>query len=388
MSSEHRAILHVDMDAFFAAVEVLDNPELKGKPVIVGGTPETRGVVAAASYEVRRFGVHSAMSSYRALKLCPHAVIIKPRGGRYGEVSRQVMEILERYTPLVEQISIDEAFLDVTGSEHLFGPAPDIGRDIKRRIREELQLTASVGVAPNKFLAKLASDLEKPDGFVVIEQANAAAVLAPLPVGKLWGVGKVTERELADIGVHRVGDLLTRPREKLKDCLGSYTDTLLELAQGLDDRPVETEDAQKSIGAETTFPKDIADREVLRGWMCKLVERVGRELRESGMRTRTVNIKARFPDFTTITRAQTLPAPTAATKTIRETALEMLMERVPKTKPLRLLGVSVSNLVMPGEGQLELFPDEVEEKAEALDHIVDEIQERFGPDALRSAGTV
>jgi DNA polymerase-4 len=376
------------MDAFFAAVEVLDNPELKGKPVIVGGTPETRGVVAAASYEVRKFGVHSAMSSYRALKLCPHAVVIKPRGRRYGEVSRQVMEVLHGYTPLVEQISIDEAFLDVTGSTHLFGPAPEIGRDIKKRIRGELHLTASVGVAPNKFLAKLASDLEKPDGFVVIEEANAAAVLAPLPVGKLWGVGKVTEQELADIGVRRIGDLFTRPREKLEECLGSYTDTLLELAQGLDDRPVETEGETKSIGAETTFPEDIAGRDELRRWVCKLVERVGRELRESGMRARTVNIKARFPDFTTITRAQTLPAPTAATRTIRETATELLMERVPKSKALRLLGVTVSNLVTPGEGQLELFPDEAEEKSEALDRIVDEIQEKFGLDALRSGGII
>jgi DNA polymerase-4 len=378
-----KTILHVDMDAFFASVEVLDNPSLLGKPVIVGSPPESRGVVAAASYEARKFGIHSAMSSYRALKLCPSAVLIKPRMERYCEISSQIRAIFLSYTPLVEPISIDEAFLDVTGSEALFGTGIEIARAIQARIKDELHLAASVGVAPNKFLAKLASDLEKPNGLVVITHETAEAILFPLPVSKLWGVGKVTQQELASINVHKVKDLFTCPRPQLEELLGSYTDTLLELAQGQDDREIVTEGEQKSIGAETTFPQDISDRPLLQKKLSILVERVSRELRETGLKARTINIKARFADFTTITRAQTLPAPTSSTRTIKETAHDLLLNRVAQ-KPLRLIGVSVSNLITPGEGQQELFLDEDEEKEDAIDRAKDELQDRFGPNALRS----
>ncbi len=376
-------ILHVDMDAFFTSVEVLDNPELRGKPVIVGSPPESRGGVAAASYEARKFGIRSAMSSYRALQLCRKAILIKPRMRRYAEISAKIRDIFLSYTPLVEPISIDEAFLDVTGSEALFGTGIEIGRAIKNRIKDELQLPASVGVASNKFLAKLASDLEKPNGFVVIKPEDAEATLAELPVGKLWGVGKVTEKELASLNIHQVKDLFTCPRKQLEALLGSYTDTILELARGIDDREVTTDGEQKSIGAETTFAQDISDRKELQKKLSILVERVARELRETGMKAKTINIKARFPDFTTITRAQTLPSPTATTRTIRDTALQLLHQRVAK-KPLRLLGVSVSNLINPQEGQQELFLDEDEEKADAVDRAKDELQDRFGPSALRS----
>jgi DNA polymerase-4 len=378
-----RTIIHVDMDAFYASVEVLDNPSLAGKPLIVGGPPESRGVVAAASYEARKFGVHSAMSSYRAKKLCPHCIILAPRFGRYAEVSRRVFDIFHEYTPLVEPISIDEAFLDLTGTEGLFGPAVEVARTIKRRIREEVGLTASVGVAPNKFLAKIASDLEKPDGFVVIEQEKAAALLAELPVGKLWGVGKVTEEKFAKSGIHKVRDLLTFPLDVLRDVAGSWTETLLELARGIDDRPVVPSREPKSIGAETTFAVDIADSGRLRRELEDLVDRVATELRESGYCARTIHLKARYPDFTTVTRAETLPTATASTQTIRHAAFDMLEKRLGRAgRPLRLIGVSVSNLSRAGEGQLQLFPDEVEARDETLDRLTDAVRKRFGSKAL------
>ncbi|MFH1755038.1 MAG: DNA polymerase IV, partial [Candidatus Latescibacterota bacterium] len=258
-----RAILHVDMDAFFASIEVLDAPELRGKPVIVGGTPEERGVVAAASYEVRKYGIHSAMSAYRAKKLCPHAVFIKPRMSRYVEVSRSIFDIFRCYTPLVEPISIDEAFLDVTGSRRLFGDAVSIGRQIKKRILDEVRLVASVGVAPNKFLAKLASDLDKPNGFCIITEGEAENLLAGLPVSRLWGIGKVSQQALARIGVVTIQDLFSVPKEQLEAHFGVHTAKLLDLARGIDYRPVMVDSETKSIGAENTFPKDISDTKAL-----------------------------------------------------------------------------------------------------------------------------
>ncbi len=315
-----RAILHVDMDAFYASIEMLENPDLRGQPVIVGGTAETRGVVAAASYEVREYGVHSAMSSYRARQLCPHAVFIPPRMGSYVKYSRRIFAILREYTPLVEPLSIDEAFLDVTGSRKLFGPATEIGRTIKRRIKEEVGLTASVGVAPNKFLAKLASDLEKPDGFVVIKPGQAEARLAVLPVARLWGVGKVTQRQLAKHGVETIGGLLAMPVHQLEGIVGSYAPRLRELARGIDDRPVVVGESSKSIGGETTFAEDIADEKRLRGIIDSLAVRVAKRLRKEGYRAHVIHLKARYADFTTVTRATTIPIATASTQTLVQTA--------------------------------------------------------------------
>jgi len=367
------------MDAFYASIEQLEYPELQGKPVIVGGIAEKRGVVAAASYEVREYGVHSAMSSYRAQKLCPHAIFVPPRMSHYVEYSKRIFSILREYTPLVEPLSIDEAFMDVTGSRTLFGKPSQIARTLKDRIKNEIGLTASVGVAPNKFLAKLASDLEKPDGLVIIQPTQAAKRLAELPVGKIWGVGKVSQASLAKHGVTLIKHLRTMPVERLEGVVGSNARRLRELALGIDDRPVVVSDGAKSIGAETTFEKDIADNNALRGILDGLATRVARRLRSEGYRAHTIQLKARYADFTTVTRAATLPHSTASTRYIIETVRDLLENRLEREgRSLRLLGVSSSNLVRPLEGEPELFPDREREREEKVDHVVDTLQTRFG----------
>jgi DNA polymerase-4 len=387
-----RAIIHVDMDAFYASVEVMDHPELAGRPVIVGGTPESRGVVAAASYEARKFGVRSAMSSYRAHKRCPHGVFLEPRMSRYAEVSREIFAILESFTPLVEPLSIDEAFLDVTASQALFGTPRDIGLAIKSRIRGEAGLVASVGVAPNKFLAKLASDLEKPDGFVVITQDEAEARLAPLPVSRLWGVGKVTEAAMRRAGIHTIGDVVRASDAVLEGIAGSYAPRLKQLARGLDDRPVVPDAEAKSIGAENTFAHDIADAAALRAELDALSERVAERARAEGMVGRTVRLKARYADFTTVTRAHTLSEPTCESVVIRDTARELLEHRLDRGgRALRLLGVSLSNLVHAEEVTRDLFTAAAEttgvppraSRNRTLDGVMDSLRERFGFGAIR-----
>jgi len=380
----NRSILHVDMDAFFASVEVLDAPELAGQPIIVGGLPKQRGVVAAASYEVRKFGVHSAMSSYRAMQLCPDAIIIRPRQSRYIEISKRIFNIFMAYTPLVEPISIDEAFLDVTGSERLFGRAVDIGRTIKSRIKSEIGLVASVGVAPNKFLAKLASDLDKPDGFRIIETGEAESLLAELPVSRLWGVGKVTQKTLAELGILKIKDLLAYPRDRLQARLGNPMEKLLELARGIDDRPMVTDRNAKSVGAETTFATDISDADELLLRLNNLADRVAKSLRKDGFLAYTVQLKARYPDFTTVTRAKTFSSPTCSTREIQQAAEELLTVKLGrKDRPLRLIGVSVSNLARPVEDVPELFPDESKTQAERVDHLLDSLQTKFGARVIR-----
>ncbi len=379
-----RSILHVDMDAFFAAVEMRDDPSLRGRPVIVGGTPEGRGVVAAASYEARRFGVRSAMSAARARKICPQGVFLKPRREAYADASRRIFMIFRDFTPQVEPLSIDEAFLDVTGCRRLFGPPEDIGRAVKRRIADEVGLTASVGVAPNKFLAKLASDLEKPDGFVVIAAETAAERIAPLPVSKLWGVGGRTEGILAGLGVSRVGDLPRVPRARLVAGLGeAAADHLLELAAGRDERPVVPEHEVKSIGHETTFARDIGGRDELRAELDLLVEKTVLRLRRAGLQARTVQVKARFPDFHTVTRVETLPEPTASRRTIRDTARRLLERKVGRGgRPLRLIGVSVSHFEI-GAVQGDLFDSADRAGDEALDALLDAAAGRFGAGMIR-----
>jgi DNA polymerase-4 len=380
-----RAILHVDMDAFYASVEVVDNPSLRGRPVIVGGTPEGRGVVSAASYEARRFGVHSAMSAARARQLCPGGVFLPVRMARYAEVSGRVFAIFESFTDLVEGLSIDEAFLDVTGSQPLFGPAEEIGRAIKRRIREELSLSCSVGLAANKFLAKVASDLQKPDGFVVVRPGEEQAFLAPLPVGRIWGIGRVAAGRLAGLGIESIAELRRYPPEALQGIFGSGAEQVLALARGLDDRPVEPGGEAKSIGAETTFADDIGEEAELVRALEGLVHRVGRELREAGLRARTVTLKARYPDFTTVTRARTLPKAVASTRKIAEAARGLLEERLGRAgRPLRLLGVSLSGLEPEGGGavQTELFDDGGEARVEKLERAIDGIREEYGDSSI------
>ncbi len=375
-------ILHVDMDAFYASVEQRDRPELRGQPVIVGGSPEGRGVVSAANYAARRFGVHSAMPAATARRLCPHAIFLRPRISDYAAVSGQIYEIFGRFTPLVEPLSLDEAFLDVTGSTRLFGSPAAIGRQIKTAIRDELSLVASVGVAPNKFLAKIASDLDKPDGFVLVEPDKIQEFLAPLPICRLWGVGKSAARVLQRLGVERIGQLRALSADVLRDHFGRNGDQLWRLAHGIDRRKVIPDHTAKSISHETTFPVDIDDLETLRAWLTELTEQVARRLRRHGLRGRTVQLKVRYADFQTYTRATTLPTATDITGELWQAAVDILTTRLPD-RPLavRLLGVGVSGIEGHGKTQQLLFKED-REKQSRLDAATDEIRQRFGSTAV------
>lgn len=379
-------ILHVDMDAYYASVEERDDPALVGRPVIVGGTVEGRGVVAAANYAARKFGVHSAMSAARAKRLCPQAVVIRPRMQHYAAIAREIRGIFERYTPLIEPLSLDEAFLDVTGSEALFGPSETIARRIKSEIREELQLVASVGVAPNKFLAKIASDLRKPDGFVVVPPDGVEAFLDPLPVGRIWGVGKVTGRVFETLAIRTIGQLRALSSDELVSRFGSSGEHYWRLARGIDDRAVVPDREAKSISHETTFPEDIDDQEILRSWLVELAEQVGRRLRRHDLRGRTVDLKVRFSDFRIITRSVTLPEPTNVTQQLVTAGLDLLDHRLPpKHLPVRLLGFGVSGFDRSGKTQRLLFDDSARSRQSDLDRVSDQIAQKFGLSALRRA---
>ena len=379
-----RAIIHVDMDAFYASVEVKDDPTLAGKPVVVGAPPEVRGVVAAASYEARRFGIHSAMPMAQAVRLCPELVIRPPRFERYEEESQAIREIFLSYTPLVEPISLDEAFLDVTGSQRLHGPAPTIGRSIQQRVGKERRLGASVGVAGCKFLAKLASDLEKPVGFVVVEPGTEEEFLAPLPVGRMWGVGRVTAGALSKRGIHTVGDLQRTSAEALRTVLGNQARRLIELAHGRDHSPVQVGGEAKSISAENTFARDLTDPEAMERELLALAERVGERLRSEGLACRTVTLKVRFADFHTITRSTTLKEPTHNTDDVYRLARTLLRQRVPlQGRAVRLLGVGTSHLSAGAARQLDLFEPGHQLKTDRLDRALDGIRHRLGTAAVR-----
>ena len=380
-------ILHVDMDAFYASIEERDNPSLVGKPVIVGGSAEHRGVVAAASYAVRKFGVHSAMASARAKRLCPHAVFIKPRMNHYAEVSQQIRAILEEFTPLIEPLSLDEAFLDVSGSESLFGPAAIIGRQIKERIRSELSLVASVGVAPNRFVAKIASDLNKPDGFLVVDPSEVQEFLDPLPVSRLWGVGKVTGQTFDRLGIRTIGQLRHLTIESLNDLFGSSGEHFWRLANGLDNRPVIPDREAKSISHETTFIEDIDDCEVLQAWLTDLAEQVARRLRRYAFKGRTIELKVRFADFQTINRSLTLSEPTNITQELLQAGLDLLTNKLPPSHlPVRLLGFGVKGFDDTGRSQRQLFDEPDRQRHRQLDRVADEISAKFGKLAIRRGG--
>lgn len=377
------------MDAFYASVEERDHPELRGRPVIVGGTPQGRGVVAAANYVVRRFGVHSAMSTARALKLCPKAVVLRPRMEHYAQISGQIREIFHRYTPEVETLSLDEAFLDATGSEQLFGSVVDIGRAIKQDIRSELDLVASVGVAPNKFLAKLASDLEKPDGFTVITTDKVREILAPLPVSRIWGVGRVTKQSLDRIGIRTIGDLRKLSRDQLHQTFGNGGEHFWQLARGIDERRVTPDRDAKSVSHETTFAEDVRDPDVLQAWLMELTEQVARRLRQQQCQGRTVNLKVRYGNFDTITRAKSLSQPTDLTSQIWTVASDQLANSMPDRElVVRLIGVGVSNLTPRQAVQQSLFENEQGQRDSRLDQVADQIRGRFGVTSLRRASTV
>jgi DNA polymerase-4 len=377
-----REIVHVDMDAFYASVEQHDHPELKGKAVIVGGDAKSRGVVSAASYEARKFGVHSAMPTAQAMRCCPHAVLLPVRMDRYAEVSHTIRAIFEQYTPLVEPLSLDEAFLDVTDSINLFGSAETIGRAIKKAILEQTCLTASVGIAPNKFLAKLASDLKKPDGFVVITEQNRQQILDPLPVGKIWGVGQVTEKALNSHGVRTIGQLRMASLDALQTIVGNGAPDLQRLARGEDDRQVEPDRQSKSLSSEHTFTTDISDATILLGVLLEQVEEVAQRLRQEKLKARTVTLKLRYGDFRTVTRSDTLSEATNVTKTLWATAEQVFRRwHARSAGALRLVGFGVSGLAPEQAGQQLLFRDPEQDKLKRLDQVVDQIRGRYGKHA-------
>ena len=382
-------ILHVDMDAFYASVEIREQPGLSGRPVIVGGAPERRGVVSAAGYEARRFGVHSAMPMVHALRLCPEAVQLPVRMDLYAAVSRQIRDIFARYTPLIEPLSLDEAFLDVTRSIALFGSAGDIARSIQQAIADELQLVASVGVAPNKFLAKIASDLDKPGGYVEVSPEAVQAFLDPLPASRVWGVGKVTNAELERFGIHTIAQLRQKSRDWLEQRFGKFGGRLWELARGIDLRPVVSDSEARSISHETTFAVDIRDRVILRARLLDLTEQVGRRLRRHARQGRTVQLKLRFADFRSITRSRTLAEPSDVTAEMWHTMDGLLAQALQKEpRAVRLIGMGISDFVDPASQrtiQPDLFgnPDSANDQQRKIDTLADQIQSRFGSAGLK-----
>ena len=370
-----RSIAHVDMDAFYAAIEQRDRPELRGRPVIVGADPTGRGVVSTASYEAREYGVRSAMPIGRAARLCPHATFLPVDMAKYREVSVRIMAILADFSPLVEPVSVDEAFLDLTGTERLFGSPLDAVRRIKARIRNDTGLTASAGLAPNKFLAKVASDLEKPDGLVVVPSGGEAGFLAPLPVERIWGVGRVTAKALQDLGLETIGQLQRIPRAVLVKRFGKHGEHLHDLASGRDDRPVESFALPKSVGAEETFGVDCRDPVHLQTTLRTQAERVAAELRDGGVAAARVTLKLRLAPFETHTRSLT-GEPTQDGLELYRRALALL-ERERVTRPVRLIGLSASRLGPAGLGQLDLL-DPAALRRERLARVVDRLTERFG----------
>jgi len=378
-------ILHVDMDAFFVSVELLRRPELRGKPVLVGGTAG-RGVVAAASYEARRYGVNSAMPMSLALQRCPHAVVLRGDYARYSEYSRRVMEIFGELTPLVEPLSIDEAFLDVSGARRLHGSPAEIAWAIRERVRGETGLTCSVGVAATKYVAKVASSRAKPDGMLVVPASQTTAFLHPLPVSALWGVGRVTEQALTRLGLRTVGDVAQMPADALTRAVGpSLAHRLARLANGDDPRQIVTQRAEKSIGHEVTFPHDLVDHDEIARELLRLAADVGVRLRRAGMVGRTVTLKLRYGDFTTVTRSRTLAEPTDVARRIYDEAVAALGELVGDGQRVRLVGVRAEHLRSTGDGALLWDPDEDWRDAERT---IDEVAARFGRGTVRPAALV
>jgi DNA polymerase-4 len=407
-----RCIVHLDMDAFYASVEVLDDPSLKGLPVVVGGS-ERRGVVCAGSYEARAFGVRSAQPVATARRLCPQGIFLPVRMERYREISERVFGIFRRFTPLVEELSIDEAFLDVTASVRLFGSPESIARKIRAAVRKETGLTVSAGVAGSKLVAKIASDLGKPDGLTVVPRGKDREFLAPLPVGRLWGVGEVTRKALEAMGVRTIGDVGRLPKEALERKFGRNGLALHRLSLGIDDRDVETEREAKSIGREETYPEDLLDGETIRRELLSLSVRVASRMRRHGIKGKTVTLKVKYHDFTLVTRAVTLEAPTDDGGDIHGCAMKLLAKTEGGRRPVRLLGISLSGL--GGEGtsnaaekpfQLPLFgppsgrrppvrggmpfPRPVVDpaKKEKLNKAVDRIREKYGDDLILPASLI
>lgn len=389
-------IIHADMDAFYASVEIRDHPELAGKPVAVGGSPHSRGVISAANYVARQFGVHSALPSSTAMKRCPDLILIPGRMSVYSEVSQQIHDIFARYTPLIEPLSLDEAFLDVSASVKLFGSTTQIAQRIKQEIRDELGLVVSIGVAPNKFIAKIASDINKPDGFVVVPEDEAQRFLDPLPVTRIWGIGKSGNAVLEKHGITTIQQLRQWNADKLYQLFGKHGEHLWRLANGIDTRQVIPDHEAKSISHETTFAVDLNDIEVLKAHLLHLTEQVTWRLRHHQYQGRTVQLKIRFADFSSITRSFTLAQATNNTKVIWHAARDLLLYKLPpKHQAIRLIGVGISGIVNQGAStapkQQDLFSanDAPQNRStDAIDELNDNIRQRFGPHALQRGRSI
>ena len=385
-----RTILHVDLDAFFAAVEVREDPDLRGKPVVVGADPRGgrgRGVVAAASYEAREYGIRSAMPISQAYRRCPDAVFRRPRMSLYAAVSRQFMAILQRYTDLVEPLSIDEAFLDITGSAALFGDGETIARRIKEDVKREQRLTSSIGLAPTKFVAKIASDLRKPDGLVIVNPDGVASFLADLPIERLWGAGRKAVARFERLGVRTIGEVATLPIKRLERQFGqSLARHFHELARGIDPREVVPDYERKSIGRETTFLEDVQDRRRVEQALLTLVEDVTQRLRKHGVLADTITVKLRTADFLTVTRQARVSVPADTTDTLLPVAHRLLAKADFTGLPIRLVGVSAS--IASPVRQLGLFDTAMAEKQRRLARAIDAVTERFGDGAIRRAAAI
>jgi len=380
-----RVILCLDLDAFYASVEELLHPEWRGLPLLVGGRPEERGVVSSCSYPARKFGIHSAMPMAQAIRLCPNAIVAPPNFQVYSDYSNRVMAAIREYGCVMEQVSVDEVFLDATDCVAAWGGAAALAGDLKRRLREETGLPCTIGIAANKLVAKIASTVGKPDGLLEVQAGGEAKFLAPLPVGQLWGVGKKGAAKLQSLGIHTIGDLQSVPLARLKQEYGPWALDLQRRAHGIASDKVETGHETKSISRETTFVKDVGDLAQLKRVVLSLAEHVGRDLRDEGLQAKTVAIKLRWPDFSTITRQTTLPQPTDATSDIYQAAATLLAAAIKRGARVRLIGVRATHL-MSGR-QLGFFESASEKRARA-DRAVDEIRERFGDKAIRRASTL
>ena len=386
---KRKFIVHVDMDAFFAAIEQRDNPKLKGRPVVVGADPKGgngRGVVSTCSYEARKFGIHSAMPISTAYRKCPNAVFLPVDMEKYSDVSRQIYELLYGFTPDIEQISIDEAFLDISGTYHLFGAPLNTCLAIKSRIKSETQLTASVGLAPTKMAAKIASDLKKPDGMVEVTQEGLLGFLCPLDIRKIWGLGEKSEVILNNAGIKTIGDLAKRDVEEVISLFGKNGEHFWRLANGIDTREVQTENEAKSVSNEITFDKDTLDKKKIETALTMLCEKVSRRLRQEGFKGRTVTLKIRLEGFHTYTRAATMSKTTNFTDILLQEIKRLYNNFELQNKKVRLLGVKVSNLC-PSDFKDSLFSERDDDKRENIHRAVDKIKEKFGDESIyRAAG--
>ena len=379
-------ILHIDMDAFYASVEQLDNPDLRGKPVMVGGY-SNRGVVTAASYEARKFGVHSAMPMFKAKKLCPQGIVIPGRMERYSEISKKVFSLLETLAPLVEPVSIDEAYIDITGCDRILGTLQEIALNIKQRIKETVDLSCSIGIAPVKFLAKIASDINKPDGLTIITPDQVLNFIESLPIRKVPGVGKVVLKTIEQMGIKTLGDINKFPEKIILKRFGKFGRRLISLSKGSDDSPVTPHLEPKSVSTESTLSEDTNDLNLLHRRLLKSSEQVGRRLRKHGLKTKTISIKIKLSDFKQITRSVTIKEPTCSSKTIYHNSIELLNKYRPPKK-VRLIGVGASNLVdSETPSQLGLFNgvEKIDENWEKVEKTVDNISSKFGKDMIKKA---